>query len=113
MRGNYKNFIKFLKKTLMSCCTNTVTFACQHDACEDFHTGIFAIQDGTHTITITSPIPIQIKKNLFVGEEIVIPSNLLNEAATHTIKLYDPTNMLINDTCYKLTTTIMLTPCSN
>lgn len=113
MRGKYKNFIKFLKKTLMSCCTNTVTFACQHDACEDFHTGIFAIQDGTHTITITSPIPIQIKKNLFVGEEIVIPSNLLNEAATHTIKLYDPTNMLINDTCYKLTTTIMLTPCSN
>ena len=113
MRGKYKNFIKFIKKTLMSCCTNTVTFACQHDACEDFHTGIFAIQDGTHTITITSPIPIQIKKNLFVGEEIVIPSNLLNEAATHTIKLYDPTNMLINDTCYKLTTTIMLTPCSN
>lgn len=113
MRRKYKNFIKFLKKTLMSCCTNTVTFACQHDACEDFHTGIFAIQDGTHTITITSPIPIQIKKNLFVGEEIVIPSNLLNEAATHTIKLYDPTNMLINDTCYKLTTTIMLTPCSN
>ena len=113
MRRKYKNFIKFLKKTLMSCCTNTVTFACQHDACEDFHTGIFAIQDGTHTITITSPIPIQIKKNLFVGEEIVIPSNLLNEAATHTIKLYDPTNMLINDTCYKLTTTIMLTPCNN
>ena len=113
MRGKYKNFIKFLKKTLMSCCTNTVTFACQHDACEDFHTGIFAIQDGTHTITITSPIPIQIKKTLFVGEEIVIPSNLLNEAATHTIKLYDPTNMLINDTCYKLTTAIMLTPCNN
>lgn len=113
MRRKYKNFIKFLKKTLMSCCTNTVTFACQHDACEDFHTGIFAIQDGTHTITITSPIPIQIKKNLFVGEEIVIPSNLLNEAATHTIKLYDPTNMLINDTCYKLTTAIMLTPCNN
>ena len=38
---------------------------------------------------------------------------LLNEAATHTIKLYDPANMLINETCYKLTTAIILTPCNN
>ena len=113
MRRKYQSFFKFLKKTLMSCCTNTVTFACQHDACEDFHTGIFAIQDGTHTIAITSPIPIQSKKTLSVGDEIIISSNLLNEAATHTIKLYDPANMLINDTCYKLTTTITLTPCNN
>ena len=97
----------------MSCCSNTITLACQHDACEDFHTGIFAIQDGMHTIAITSPIPIHTKKLLFVGDEIVIPSSLLNEAATHTIKLYDPANMLINDTCYKLTTTITLTPCNN
>lgn len=96
----------------MSCCNNTVTLACQHDACQDFNTGIFANQNGIHKIIITSPIPIQEEKTLIVGDEIIISSRLLNDAATHNIKLYDPLNMLINETCYKLTTAIILTPCN-
>ena len=92
------------------CCPAVVVLSCDWNACKNYPIQKVIIP-GNYVFTVNSPTPQTLTYFFGIDESIVIPTQVLNEAATHTITITDPDGNLLNDTCYQITTKIHFTPC--
>jgi hypothetical protein len=96
----------------MSLCNECITTECRDlyvNPCDTgIPTGILAVETDDYTVFVEFNGTVkEVELACTEGEEIILP-NMLMPPYVHVMRIYNSTNELMNDTCYKLYTKLKL-----